>query len=82
MNLTYPAFYDMHGIPVRKLAENKLEEKMLPSGKWETFNDPERFGTEAHRVSRQEFEELVLAFTEVPEKAAPTLPAHTDDREV
>jgi len=50
--------------------------------KWETFADPEQFYTKAHRVSRQEFEELVLAFTETPEKAVPTLPARTDDGEV
>jgi len=41
---------------------NKLPVKMLPDGTWETFADPERFGTQAYRVPMSEFQEIVKAF--------------------
>ena len=62
MTTSYPIYYDLaHGIPVRKLRESALPEKMRPDGAWEAIADPLRMGTEAHRVDKAEFDRLVAA---------------------
>lgn len=68
--LSFPAYYDMHSIPARRLALNKLPEQMLPDGTWK-LADPEDFGTKAHRVSPQVFQELMAEWT----KASPMKPS-------
>lgn len=59
----FPAYYDMGGIPVRKMRAAALPEKLSPDGRlWVPFAEPERFGTEAVRVTPAEFNALAAGF--------------------
>jgi hypothetical protein len=55
-------FFDMDGIPVRRVSDLSVPEKMLPDGTWQPFYDTYRFSF-ATPVDETSFKQLMAEFT-------------------